>query len=121
MIFVLVLRVICISTRCSWIIIIIIIIIIIYYTTAPRRVQINTFSAGILATHSLLDFSVLGVGGRLSRSRNWLFLSIYTVRQFIRSLSLATLHLLSIEPVTFAKHEYILSIEDAYSRRRHRT
>ena len=40
----------------------------------------NTFSAGILATHSLLGFSVLGVGGRLSRSRDWLFLSLYTVR-----------------------------------------
>ena len=68
--------------------------------------RVNTFSAGILATHSLRGFSVLGVGGRLSRSRDWLFLSIYTVRQFIRSLSLATLHLLSIEPVTFPKHEY---------------
>ena len=36
----------------------------------------------------LTGFSVLGVGGRLPQSRDWAFLSIYTLRQ-LRSISLA--------------------------------
>ena len=63
--------------------------------------SINTFSAGILATHSTLGFSVLGVGGCLPRRHDWSFLSICTYGNSIRSLSLATLHLLSFEPVMF--------------------
>ena len=36
----------------------------------------------------LTGFSVVGVGGRLTQSRDWSFLSIYTLRQLL-SISLA--------------------------------
>ena len=69
--------------------------------------QTNTFSAGILATHSSLDFLCysVGVGGRLREAVIGCFFLFILYGSSVRSLSLATLHLLSFEPVTFILHE----------------